>query len=59
MGPFGIASCSSTWGIGVFATIVDSLAVEFMSVEVLLCLCGFVLERVVPCYHAVEKSLMM
>ena len=43
----------------VFATIVDSLAVEFMSVEVLLGLCGFVLERVVPCYHAVEKSLMM
>ena len=40
-GPFGIASCSLL-EVGVFSTIVDSLAIEVMSVEVLL---GFGAEK--------------
>ena len=40
-GPFGIASCSLL-EVGVFPTLVDSLAVEVMSDEVLL---GFVVEK--------------
>ena len=40
-GPFGIAS-SCLLEVGVFSTIVDSLAVEVMSVEVIL---GFVVKK--------------
>ena len=40
-GPFRIASCSLL-EVGVFPAIVDSLAVEVMSVEVLL---GFAVEK--------------